>query len=119
MLIALHMHEISATIRALWCGGRRWHRRWKRRRQDRRAKLHASPSWRAWIAQPRSGVKKQIFDVALAAWLGQRPGLCIFEETCGTALAMEHNGDLYACDHFVEPMNRLGYLHYQAQRPQA
>jgi uncharacterized protein len=53
----------------------------------------------------------QIFDAALAAWLGQRPGLCIFEETCGTALAMEHNGDLYACDHFVEPRYKLGNMH--------
>jgi len=45
----------------------------------------------------------QIFEVALAAWLGQRPGLCIFDQTCGTALAMEHNGHLYSCDHFLEP----------------
>jgi uncharacterized protein len=50
----------------------------------------------------------QIFDVALAAWYGQRPGLCIFEETCGRAMALEHTGDLYSCDHFVEPRHRLG-----------
>jgi uncharacterized protein len=52
----------------------------------------------------------QIFDVALSAWHGMPPGLCIFAETCGTALALEHNGDLYACDHFVEPKYRLGNL---------
>jgi uncharacterized protein len=52
----------------------------------------------------------QIFDIALAAWSGHRPGLCVFEETCGTALAMEHNGDVYSCDHFVEPRYRLGNL---------
>lgn len=52
----------------------------------------------------------QIFDVALAAWAGQSPGLCIFEETCGTALALEHNGDLYSCDHFVEPRYYLGNI---------
>jgi uncharacterized protein len=42
--------------------------------------------------------------------VGQRPGLCIFEETCGTAVALEHNGDLYACDHFVEPGYYLGNI---------
>jgi len=55
-------------------------------------------------------VYMQIFDVALAAWSGHRPGLCIFEETCGQALAVEHNGDLYSCDHYVEPGYRLGNM---------
>lgn len=61
-----------------------------------------------WVRQDVGRVFVQIFDVALAAWLGQRPGLCVFDETCGTALALEHNGDLYACDHFVEPRYKLG-----------
>jgi uncharacterized protein len=61
-----------------------------------------------WVRQDVGRVFVQIFDVALAAWLGQRPGLCVFAETCGAALALEHNGDLYACDHFVEPEYRLG-----------
>jgi uncharacterized protein len=63
-----------------------------------------------WVRRDVGQVFVQIFDVALAAWLGQRPGLCIFEETCGLALAMEHNGDLYACDHFVEPQHKLGNI---------
>jgi uncharacterized protein len=63
-----------------------------------------------WVRQDVGRVFVQIFDAALAAWLGQRPGLCIFEETCGTALAMEHNGDLYSCDHFVEPRYKLGNM---------
>jgi len=63
-----------------------------------------------WVRRDVGQVYVQIFDVALAAWSGQRPGLCIFEETCGAALAMEHTGDLYACDHFVEPRYRLGNL---------
>jgi uncharacterized protein len=61
-----------------------------------------------WVQRDVGRVFVQIFDVALAAWAGQRPGLCVFEETCGTALVLEHNGDLYACDHFVEPRCRLG-----------
>ncbi len=63
-----------------------------------------------WVRHDVGQVFVQIFDVALAAWLGQRPGLCIFEETCGNALAMEHNGDIYSCDHFVEPRHFLGNL---------
>ena len=63
-----------------------------------------------WVRHDVGQVFVQIFDVALAAWMGQRPGLCVFEETCGTALVLEHNGDLYACDHFVEPRHRLGSI---------
>ncbi len=63
-----------------------------------------------WVRRDVGRVFVQIFDVALAAWLGKRPGLCVFEETCGHALAMEHNGDLYSCDHFVEPAHKLGNI---------
>jgi uncharacterized protein len=63
-----------------------------------------------WVRQDVGTVFVQLFDVTLASWLGMRPGLCIFEETCGQALALEHDGDLYACDHFVEPRWRLGNL---------
>jgi uncharacterized protein len=52
----------------------------------------------------------QIFDVALEAWFSGRASLCIFSDTCGNALALEHNGDLYSCDHFVEPEYRLGNI---------
>jgi len=38
------------------------------------------------------------------------PGLCVFRETCGSALAIEHNGDLYSCDHYVYPENKLGNI---------
>jgi uncharacterized protein len=61
-----------------------------------------------WVHRDVGRIFVQIFDVALAAWVGQRPGLCVFEETCGAALAIEHTGDLYACDHFVEPDYHLG-----------
>ncbi len=52
----------------------------------------------------------QLFDVALAQWYGVQPGLCVFSESCGDALAVEHNGDVYSCDHFVYPENKLGNL---------
>jgi uncharacterized protein len=63
-----------------------------------------------WVNRDVGEVFVQIFDVSLAAWVGLRPGLCIFEETCGGALALEHNGDLYACDHYVEPRYLLGNI---------
>jgi uncharacterized protein len=51
-----------------------------------------------------------MFDAALASWYGAPQALCIFSETCGNALALEHNGDLYSCDHFVEPKYLLGNI---------
>jgi uncharacterized protein len=63
-----------------------------------------------WVHRDVGQVYVQIFDVALAAWLGQPGVLCVFAPTCGTALALEHNGDLYGCDHFVEPKYLLGNI---------
>ena len=61
-----------------------------------------------------------MFDVALANWVGEPPGLCVHSETCGLALALEHTGDLYSCDHFVEPRYKLGNIretpHARARR---
>jgi len=63
-----------------------------------------------WVRRDVGTVFVQIFDVALAAWVGESPGLCAFDETCGTAMVLEHNGDLYSCDHFVEPRYYLGNI---------
>jgi uncharacterized protein len=63
-----------------------------------------------WARHDVGRVYVQMFDVALAAWAGLPPGLCVFAESCGGALALEHTGDLYACDHYVEPGYRLGNI---------
>jgi uncharacterized protein len=63
-----------------------------------------------WVRRDVGTVFVQTFDVALANWLGLPPGLCVHSETCGLGLALEHNGDLYACDHYVEPDYRLGNI---------
>ena len=63
-----------------------------------------------WVGRDVGEVFVQMFDVALANWYGEPPGVCVFSETCGLALAMEHNGDLYSCDHYVEPDYRLGNI---------
>jgi uncharacterized protein len=62
-----------------------------------------------WLRRDVGKVFVQSFDAALANWIGQ-PSLCIFQPTCGNALALEHNGDLYSCDHFVEPAFLLGNI---------
>lgn len=63
-----------------------------------------------WVRRDVGRVYVQIFDVALSVWSGQPSPLCVFGETCGSALAMEHNGELFSCDHFVEPRHKLGNL---------
>ena len=63
-----------------------------------------------WVRRDVGKVYVQIFDVALGSWYGAPPSLCIFSPTCGNALALEHNGDLYSCDHFVEPDYLLGNI---------
>jgi uncharacterized protein len=63
-----------------------------------------------WVKRDVGEVFVQMFDVALANWYGEPPCVCVFSETCGQALALEHNGDLYSCDHFVEPDYHLGNI---------
>jgi len=61
-----------------------------------------------WVRRDVGNVFVQLFDVALGNWSGAGSSLCYFAETCGRALAIEHNGDLYSCDHYVYPQHKLG-----------
>ena len=63
-----------------------------------------------WVRNDVGKYFVQIMDVTLANWAGERPGLCVFTETCGDAMVMEHNGDIYTCDHFVYPEYYIGNL---------
>lgn len=63
-----------------------------------------------WVRHDVGRVYVQLFDVHLGMWAGLPAGLCVFAETCGRGPAMEHNGDLYACDHYVYPSHRLGNI---------
>ena len=65
----------------------------------------------AWVKRDVGQIFVQSFDVALNTWMGLGAPLCVFQERCGRALAVEHNGDVFACDHFVYPEHRLGNLH--------
>jgi len=64
-----------------------------------------------WVRNDVGQVYVQTFEAALRNWLGMgASGMCVFNQTCGTGLAIEHNGDLYSCDHFVEPDYYLGNI---------
>jgi len=63
-----------------------------------------------WVRHDVGQVFVQLFDVTLEAFFG-RHLLCIHAPTCGYGPALEHNGDLYSCDHFVEPRFKLGNIH--------
>ena len=63
-----------------------------------------------WLRHDVGTVFVSHFDAALASWVGVPPAQCVFAETCGNAVALEHNGDLYSCDHFVEPDYLLGNI---------
>jgi len=63
-----------------------------------------------WVKKDVGRMFVQLFDVALESWMGMEASLCVFRKTCGSALAMEHTGDLYSCDHYVYPENKLGNI---------
>ncbi len=63
-----------------------------------------------WVRRDVGRVFVQTFDAALANWCGAPAGVCVFNPTCGDAMALEHNGDLYSCDHYVEPRYLLGNI---------
>jgi uncharacterized protein len=63
-----------------------------------------------WVRRDVGRVFVQLFDVALQNWMGIGSSLCVFAETCGKAMAIEHNGDLYSCDHYVYPRYKLGNI---------
>ena len=63
-----------------------------------------------WVRKDVGDYYVQLFDVTLESWMGMQPSLCVFRPTCGGAMALEHNGDLYSCDHYVYPENKLGNI---------
>jgi len=63
-----------------------------------------------WVRQDVGRVYIQLFDVALGTWMGMGASLCVFAEKCGAALAMEHDGDVFSCDHYVYPQYKLGNI---------
>lgn len=65
-----------------------------------------------WVKKDVGRVFVQTFDNSISSWCGEPAGICIFSQTCGHAFALESNGDLYNCDHFVYPEHKLGNIHH-------
>jgi uncharacterized protein len=63
-----------------------------------------------WVREDVGRYFVPIFDSTLANWVGEIPGICVFAETCGDAFVIEHNGDVYSCDHYVYPEFFLGNI---------
>ncbi|MBN1272866.1 MAG: anaerobic sulfatase maturase [Candidatus Aminicenantes bacterium] len=63
-----------------------------------------------WVSRDIGWIKVQIFEEAARTAFGQEHSLCIFRPTCGDVPVIEHNGDFYSCDHFVDPGHRLGNI---------
>ena len=63
-----------------------------------------------WVCEDVGHVFVQLFDATLANWVGMAPGVCSMSAQCGHVLAMEWNGDVYSCDHFVFPQYKLGNI---------
>lgn len=63
-----------------------------------------------WVREDVGTYFVQLFDATLANWVGQQPGICTLAPTCGHAGAIEWNGDVYVCDHFVFPEYKLGNI---------
>ncbi len=63
-----------------------------------------------WKVEDIGNYYVQLFDVTLANWFGETPGLCAYAKSCGDGLCVEHNGDVYSCDHFVYPEYKLGNI---------
>ena len=63
-----------------------------------------------WFKKDIGEIFVQFFDVQVGLWLGKGSSLCVFSETCGNALAIEHDGSLFSCDHYVYPEYKLGNI---------
>ena len=67
-----------------------------------------------WVRHDVGKMFVEIFDCTLANWMGVLPGICAYSKECGHAGVMEHNGDVYSCDHFVFPEYKLGNIREQS-----
>ncbi|NBD38361.1 MAG: anaerobic sulfatase maturase [Verrucomicrobia bacterium] len=72
--------------------------------------------FKRWVQKDVGRIYVQLFDVALGKWADVPGGICVFNETCGRAMALEHDGSMYSCDHYVYPDYKLGNLREKSIR---
>ena len=63
-----------------------------------------------WVTRDVGSMFVQVFDGVLASYVRGFSSLCVFQQMCGDGVALEHNGDVYSCDHYVEPAHLLGNI---------
>jgi sulfatase maturation enzyme AslB (radical SAM superfamily) len=66
--------------------------------------------WHDWYRRDIGKVITNLFETAVAQWMGKESQLCIYHEFCGKGVAMEHDGSLYSCDHYVYPQYKPGNI---------
>jgi uncharacterized protein len=66
--------------------------------------------WDDWYRRDTGKVFVNLFETAVAQWMGKESQLCIYHEFCGKGVALEHDGSLYSCDHYVYPEYKLGNI---------
>lgn len=66
--------------------------------------------WDDWYRRDIGKVFVNLFETAVAQWMGKESQLCIYHEFCGKGVALEHDGSLYSCDHYVYPEYKLGNI---------
>ena len=66
--------------------------------------------WDDWYCRDIGKVFVNLFETAVAQWMGKESQLCIYHEFCGKGVALEHDGSLYSCDHYVYPEYKLGNI---------
>ncbi|NDV63585.1 anaerobic sulfatase maturase [Puniceicoccales bacterium CK1056] len=75
--------------------------------------------FKRWVQHDVGKIYVQLFDVALGKWAGVPGGLCVYSEECGRAMALEHDGSLYSCDHYVYPEFKIGNINEQSMAEMA
>ncbi|MGF1680347.1 anaerobic sulfatase maturase [Photobacterium minamisatsumaniensis] len=63
-----------------------------------------------WIKEDVGQVFVRMFDSMLATWMGYPASVCVQSRECGQAMVIEANGDVYSCDHYVYPANKVGNI---------
>jgi uncharacterized protein len=67
--------------------------------------------WDDWFSRDYGKLFVNLFETAVAQWMGQEAQVCIYHDFCGKGVALEHDGSVYSCDHYVYPEYRLGNIH--------
>jgi uncharacterized protein len=66
--------------------------------------------WDDWYRRDYGKIHVNLFETAVAQWMGMASQLCIYNDFCGKGVALEHDGSVYACDHYVYPEYKLGNI---------